>query len=192
MVCTTSLCGLVLALTLLLWDVPVDQLALNPNDPEGALRRAFAEVNQRMLAHFQKGNLREECGCTAIGIIIGLSQCGTRNSSTNSQNPVALISGNMIYVAGAGDSRAVYCYGNTVQRMSVGTIAPTFWLEIRELRSTHLGDTDHKPYLDEETRRVRSVGGLVKVDSDYAKQYRVCKLFAGMRVISKALVNSAT
>jgi hypothetical protein len=63
----------------------------------------------------------------------------------------------MVYVAGAGDSRAVFCYGNQVQRVSL----------------------DHKPFLEEETRRVRAVGGLVKVDSDYAKQYRVCKLFAG-------------
>ncbi|ELR17200.1 protein phosphatase 2C domain containing protein [Acanthamoeba castellanii str. Neff] len=113
-----------------------EQLALSPSDPEGALRRSFAEVHQRMLTYFQKSNLREECGCTAI---------------------VSLIVGNTVYVAGAGDSRAVFCYGNQVQRVSL----------------------DHKPYLEEESRRVRAVGGLVKVDSDYAKQYRVCKLFAG-------------
>jgi hypothetical protein len=75
---------------------------------------------------------------------------------------VSLIVGNTVYVAGAGDSRAVFCYGNQVQRVSL----------------------DHKPYLEEESRRVRAVGGLVKVDSDYAKQYRVCKLFAGTPLLS--------
>jgi hypothetical protein len=47
--------------------VCAEQLALSPSDPEGALRRSFAEVHQRMLTYFQKSNLREECGCTAIG-----------------------------------------------------------------------------------------------------------------------------
>jgi len=116
--------------------VLAEQLALNYSDPEGALYRSFAEVHQRMLVHFQKGNLREECGCTAI---------------------VALVMDDKIYIAGAGDSRAVFCYNGQVQRVSL----------------------DHKPFVEDETRRVRSVGGLVKVDSDYQRQYRVCKIFSG-------------
>jgi len=102
--------------------VRTEQLALNYSDPEGALYRSFAEVHQRMLVHFQKGNLREECGCTAIGALASLLFRPRFGSWSDAYTPpaVALVMDDKIYIAGAGDSRAVFCYNGQVQRVSLG------------------------------------------------------------------------
>jgi serine/threonine protein phosphatase PrpC len=125
-----------------------EQLDVDSRDPAAALRRTFAEVNQRMLQHFYATRTKDECGCTAI---------------------VALVVGDMLYVAGAGDARVVYCHGEHV------------------IRAT----TDHKPNLEVEARRIRALGGMVRPDTEAAKQYRVCKLFSnggfGGLAISRAL-----
>eukprot|EP00898_Chlorokybus_atmophyticus_P005545 jgi/Chlat1/5992/Chrsp4S06193 len=80
-----------------------------------AMMRAFEQVDQEILAMTKEQGTRD--GCTAL---------------------VALLLGQALYIANAGDSRAVLCNSDgSVERLT----------------------TDHKPNLDAERKRVESVGG---------------------------------